>query len=880
MRHVLGGLAAGLLACHAAGASAQQGSVQVFGAAQGLTGDPQRIAGENTVDPDFGVTWLQPGSRFGTFQIELRGTRRADRLHFGRLYANLRDLKFARLSWTVEGGDAYFTRSIGDYRFSNLTTPAVTFSGGAIAGRGSRGSLQIVGGRGTAWRNIFGSDPDTLAQALAAVHADYRVTDRLEVRGRASRIGTSGLKEFSFTIADSRQIGGGLRYTLIPQIQLIGDGGFVQYRRVGSSVQERDGSFLVGANVLLARGWLQVDASRFSPGEFPAMNDPLHDRETVFAAAEYDVWSRIRLFAGWEGFRTNIDPDITLDRSRDMPRNQSSRGFGGARFQIGERSIITVRAEDGANIARPIRGGLGAEFDSGSWSAEWHASFGSMTSHTRVSWRENVVRPNLEASYDQHDVSAQLFMRLSQTTQLFGLGTVTRHEAGLGAGSSYWQAGGGAQIQLPMRNLWLRGEATASRHVDLVTREFVPREAFNVGMTGQLAERTSLAVNFSADRTPLLFGGGTPWTTRSMVRITRTFSTGSVRVPVALTPAAAAVARSRGTGTVAGNIFTDWNQNGTHDPGEEPIENIPVRMAAGSSVTTAGDGEFAFLNVPAGRQQVGLDTSAVPIDFDPPAVSSVEIELDRGATRRVSFGLIPLGSVRGRVVRDANGNGRVDAGEEPLDGAILVLDNGARSEQVRKGVYRFDAVRSGEHVVALVRESLPEGAVIAGAPQMSLALTRGQLTAEIDFLVAVEKRPENRRVFPSRIGTPAPSPGGAASERSPARPPASPSAKPPTTSGIPRVPPLPATVRDGGGYAVQIAALSDLVRARALVRALTAAGYRAYVLEPAAGDHVPLYRVRVGGYRARAAATAAAGRLERLRREKVWVVRETAVAPR
>jgi hypothetical protein len=58
-------------------------------------------------------------------------------------------------------------------------------------------------------------------------------------------------------------------------------------------------------------------------------------------------------------------------------------------------------------------------------------------------------------------------------------------------------------------------------------------------------------------------------------------------------------------------------------------------------------------------------------------------------------------------VRDANGNGRVDPGEEPIDGVILVLDRGARSEQVRKGAYRFDSIRSGDHVVSLIQASLP-----------------------------------------------------------------------------------------------------------------------------------------------------------------------------
>jgi len=99
-------------------------------------------------------------------------------------------------------------------------------------------------------------------------------------------------------------------------------------------------------------------------------------------------------------------------------------------------------------------------------------------------------------------------------------------------------------------------------------------------------------------------------------------------------------------------------------------------------------------------------------------------------TRRVSFGLIPLGSVQGRVVRDANANGCADPGEEPLDGVVLVHDGGARSEQVRRGAYRFDSIRSGDHVVSLLRESLPDGAVVTGIAQVPLSLGRDLLSAE------------------------------------------------------------------------------------------------------------------------------------------------------
>jgi len=272
----------------------------------------------------------------------------------------------------------------------------------------------------------------------------------------------------------------------------------------------------------------------------------------------------------------------------------------------------------------------------------------------------------------------------------------------------------------------------------------------------------------------------------------------------------------------------------------------------------------------------------VPIDFDPPAVSAVDVELDRNATRRVSFGLIPLGTVRGRVVRDANGNGKVDPGEEPIDGAVLVLDGGSRSEEVRKGAYRFDAIRSGDHVVSLVRESLPEGAVIAGQPQVPLALKRNQLSVEIDFLVTIEKRPEMRKVFPSRIGVQPPAAareGGTPPRAAPAQPAASPAAGTASRTPAPAAASPARSAAAGAAppesrYAVQVAALNDPLRARLIAQTLSAAGFPAYIVPPGASDPDGPYRVRVGRYRTRQAASGAAATLQKLRGEKLWVINE------
>ena len=405
MRPVLCGLAAASVMLHASIAHGQQGRVLISGANQSVAGSPERVGGEHAVDPDVGVSWIQPGVMFGNFEVELRGARRGDRLHVGRNYAALRDLKTGGFSWTFEAGDAYFPRGINQYGFSNITTPALTFNGGAITIASRRSTINVMGGKATAWRNIFGSDPDTLAQTLGILRASYHATDRLDLFTRVSRFRTSDLREFSFTIADSDQVAGGARFQLSPAIHLIGDAAFVRYRRVDSNTQVPDGSFLAGTNVLLPRGWIQFNVARFSPGDFPAMNDPLHDREAAFVAAEYDIWSRVRMFGGVDAIRTNIDPDVTIPSSRNLPRSAGTRAFGGMQFRLAGPSILTIRIEEGDRVSKPVSLGRTTESDTGVRSAEWQSLFGRYTAYGRYARRQNVDNSGIGSSYAQDDVA-------------------------------------------------------------------------------------------------------------------------------------------------------------------------------------------------------------------------------------------------------------------------------------------------------------------------------------------------------------------------------------------------------------------------------------------------------------------------------------------
>jgi len=123
---------------------------------------------------------------------------------------------------------------------------------------------------------------------------------------------------------------------------------------------------------------------------------------------------------------------------------------------------------------------------------------------------------------------------------------------------------------------------------------------------------------------------------------------------------------------------------------------------------------------------------------------------------------VPLGSIEAVVYQDSDGSGSLTDADAPIDRAVLVLDDGARTEASKAGKVRFDAVRFGTHAVTLLAASLPEGAELAGPATVQASMARGVETPRIEFLVKLDKRPELRKVFPLKAPQqPAPAPKAA-----------------------------------------------------------------------------------------------------------------------
>ena len=233
-----------------------------------------------------------------------------------------------------------------------------------------------------------------------------------------------------------------------------------------------------------------------------------------------------------------------------------------------------------------------------------------------------------------------------------------------------------------------------------------------------------------------------------------------------------------------------------------------MRLGTGHSAT-GHDGQFAFVNVPVGTRSIGLDTGALPIDFDPPAVSQIQVELSRGDAKRVAFGLVPLGIDRraGHPRREWKRQGR------PERGTHRRRRRGSRQRRAfRAGAKRSIPVRGR------AKRDTPRQAADRIAPGRRDHCGRrrsdrrrfrsGALSADVSFLVSVEKRPEIRRVFPSRGGTPAASTHVAAADARSERPRRAEASRSSSATSAPAEP-----SRDTGAetFAIQIAALNDAV---------------------------------------------------------------------
>ncbi len=178
-----------------------------------------------------------------------------------------------------------------------------------------------------------------------------------------------------------------------------------------------------------------------------------------------------------------------------------------------------------------------------------------------------------------------------------------------------------------------------------------------------------------------------------------------------------------GAAFLSGVVFSDPNKNGLMDPGEELIPGVTIQVSSGSAVTdtvTDGDGFYRVMIAEAGTCQVietdptdYFSTAAIPgtdgyyIDSNTLGVVISEADLSSGREFTgfdfgdVALNDIPALWIEGSVWIDANANGLPDAGESPLEGALVSLSNGPSQVTGADGEFLFFASQFSGIVISV-----------------------------------------------------------------------------------------------------------------------------------------------------------------------------------
>jgi protocatechuate 3,4-dioxygenase beta subunit len=170
---------------------------------------------------------------------------------------------------------------------------------------------------------------------------------------------------------------------------------------------------------------------------------------------------------------------------------------------------------------------------------------------------------------------------------------------------------------------------------------------------------------------------------------------------------------------IAGHVLQDSNGDGTLQPDETaPLVGATVYIDTSGndaldpnevSVMTDGTGTYQFRDLGPGTYSVRLAAAAGSLQTTP--TPAAVLGTSGTDVANVDFGSVLLGSIKGRVFEDSNGDGQRGAGETLLAGLTVFLDanrNGAldAGETTRTtratGRYTFNGLRAADYRVVLV----------------------------------------------------------------------------------------------------------------------------------------------------------------------------------
>jgi hypothetical protein len=191
------------------------------------------------------------------------------------------------------------------------------------------------------------------------------------------------------------------------------------------------------------------------------------------------------------------------------------------------------------------------------------------------------------------------------------------------------------------------------------------------------------------------------------------------------------------TASLAGTVFSDVNRNGIYDAGDAPLGGVPVTLQDGHGsttvTTTATNGTYRFMDLAAGAYAVSVPAATDGQLLGTASPLAVTLAAGEGRTG-IDFGYVTA-SLAGTVYSDANRNGIYDAGDTPLGGVPVTLDDGGGAPltavTAANGTYLFTQLFAGPYTVSV--PATAKGQLLGTASPLAVTLAAGEGRTGIDF---------------------------------------------------------------------------------------------------------------------------------------------------
>ena len=222
------------------------------------------------------------------------------------------------------------------------------------------------------------------------------------------------------------------------------------------------------------------------------------------------------------------------------------------------------------------------------------------------------------------------------------------------------------------------------------------------------------------------------------LRITKKFGWGKREKIAGLRPGI----ETKGYGMVEGIVFNDINRNGMQEKGEEGIKDVTIRLEDGSMVKTDEKGFYQFSRVEVGGHLVTLDVRRIPADYSIVSPEKVKIEVKLRETVKVNFQLIASGRIEGKVINDANANGKFDPDEKGIPDILVLLQPGDNNTYTDDdGKFIFENILPGDYLLKLDPATLPEDSVFTSPTELKFQVPVGGELKDMNFLIHIKPRP-------------------------------------------------------------------------------------------------------------------------------------------